>query len=142
MEEIVKTTLLEHEKSSFLLDLIKHNNNLYINIKQTIHADSANPVPTEIKINPAMLDELMEVLKFYSEQIPQQQKEKEKFLSAAKREEIQNRYLKGIAIKNLSLQFECRKELIEQVLRNKGIAIVDGNQLKPEWPENKVKKRR
>ncbi len=39
MEEILQTTLLEYDKSSFLIDLIKHHSGeIFIAIQQDIHA--------------------------------------------------------------------------------------------------------
>jgi hypothetical protein len=38
---------------------------------------------------------------------------------------LQDRYLKGVPIKDLAMQFDQTSELIEMVLRNKGLEIVE-----------------
>ena len=124
MEEIIKTTLLVHERSTFLIDLVKHNNEkLYIRIQQTIRADEKEPIKEEIKINPSNLNEIVEVLTAYRDLIPEQQFN-HRHLTKENMTEIQNRYLKGISIRDLTVQFDCSAELIEIVLINRGIKIV------------------
>lgn len=142
MEEILKTTLLEFEKSVFIIDLIKHDSGKqYIRILQTIQDEETNN-KRAIKINPSLLSELLKVLNAYQELIPDnkekqqpkqttQDTETTKFRARAFTEsdktEIQNRYLKGVSIADLTIQFDCKAELIEQVLRNNNIVIVDNN---------------
>lgn len=49
MQEILKSTLLEYEKSTFLLDIVKHNSGQgYIDIQQTT---TENDNKQELKIN-------------------------------------------------------------------------------------------
>lgn len=142
MEEILKTTLLEFEKSAFIIDLVKHDSGRqYIRILQTIQDEETNN-KRAIKINPSLLNELLKVLNAYQELIPND-KEKQQIkqttrdtetlkirartLTESDKTAIQNRYLKGVSISDLTMQFDCKAELIEQVLRNNDIAIVDNN---------------
>jgi superfamily II DNA helicase RecQ len=126
MKEILKTTLLEYDKSSFLIDLIRHDsNNLYISIKQNIHKADGADESLEVKINPSVLSEIMEVLTAYRNLIPKQQFNRKGYLSEEDKEKIQTYYLKGISIKDLTIQFHCSAELIEQILRNHEIEIVN-----------------
>lgn len=55
---------------------------------------------------------------------------------------ISSRYLKGISIKDLAMQFDCNESLIEMILENKDIEIVS-NKLssKRDWGK-KTKNRR
>ncbi len=156
MEEILKTTLLEFEKSAFIIDLVKHNSGKqYISILQTIHDEETNSKRT-IKINPALLTDLLKVLNSYQELIPddkekQQSKQttsdntstkiRARTLTESNMIAIQNRYLKGVSIRDLTMQFDCKTELIEQVLRNKNIAIVD-NILPKSYNYNRFKRKR
>lgn len=142
MEEILKTTLLEFEKSAFIIDLVKHNSGKqYIRILQTIHDEETNN-KRAIKINPSLLSDLLKVLNSYQELIPDDKEIKQskqttsdiatkqvraRILTESDKTAIQNRYLKGISIDDLTIQFDCKAELIEQVLRNSNIAIVDNN---------------
>ena len=142
MEEILKTTLLEFEKSAFIIDLVKHDSGRqYIRILQTIQDEETNN-KRAIKINPSLLNELLKVLNAYQELIPND-KEKQQIkqttrdtetlkirartLTESDKTATQNRYLKGVSISDLTMQFDCKAELIEQVLRNNDIAIVDNN---------------
>ena len=129
MEEIFKTTLLEYEKSAFLIDLVKHDTgSLYVRISQTIQDENAEH-KRGLKINPSILTDLMKVLKSYHDLIPETKETKElnegKFvgLTESEKNAIQSRYLKGISIADLALQFDCKKELIIQILNNNDIFI-------------------
>lgn len=142
MEEILKTTLLEFEKSAFIIDLVKHDNGKqFIRILQTIHDEETNN-KRAIKINPSLLSDLLKVLNSYQELIPggnekvQTKQTTSEFtttqvrartLTESAKTAIQHRYLKGVSIADLTIQFDCKTELIEQVLLNSNIAIVDNN---------------
>ena len=153
MEEILKTTLLEYEKSAFVIDLVVHNNGKqYIRILQTIQ-DEESDSKRAIKINPSLLSDIVNVLNFYRDLIPgtkdnQQPKQNEtieklrpKSLTETEKKAIQNRYLKGVPISDLTIQFDCVEELIKQILNNNGIAIVD-NKLPSSTNFKKFRKKR
>ncbi len=127
MDTEIKTTLLEYEKSTFLLDLVKHENGeLYIAIQQTIQLNNNKTEVQKIKINPTIIDDLISVLNEYRGQLPKIKKKPKNYLSPERYSEIVKRYLKGnIRIKDLAIQFDTTEEIIEQVLRNKGIAIIN-----------------
>lgn len=138
MEEILKTTLLEFEKSSFLIDLIKHSKGLlYIKIGQTIFSNDKLALYQEIKINPSILNDLLEVLKDYQKNLPRAQTFKG-IISETRKDELISRYFKGVPIKDLALQFDCSISLIEQILNNKKIPIVDNSLPK----ERRIRKRK
>lgn len=141
MEEILKTTLLEFEKSTFIIDLVEYNNEKqYIRIFQTIQDEETN-YKRVIKINPSLLSDLLKVLNSYQELIPGNKQQQTKQLSSdianaqvhtrtlteSDKAAIQNRYLKGVSIDDLTIQFDCKAELIEQILHNSSIVIVDSN---------------
>jgi len=127
MKTILETTLLEFDKSDFLIDLVKHENGLlYIEIIQSI-IDS-NIEKSSIKINPIGLSDIIKVLQNYQGKIPNQTDLKNKQITDLEQEKIQERYLKGITVRDLAMQFDQTIELIEMILRNKGIEIV-GNEL-------------
>jgi len=62
-------------------------------------------------------------------------------LTEPEKSAIQNRYLKGVSISDLTIQFDCKDELIEQVLYNSGIEIVD-NKLPEPFRYKKFKRRK
>jgi hypothetical protein len=142
MEEILKTTLLEFDKSTFLIDLVKHySGKQYIRILQIIHDEETN-IKRTIKINPSILSDILKVLNSYQELIPDEIEKKQNNQSTSEiikkqirartftesdKSAIQNRYLKGVSINDLTMQFDCKAELIEQILRNSNIEIVKNN---------------
>ena len=59
------------------------------------------------------------------------------YFTIEKKKEVITRYLKGIEIEDLALQFDCSKNIIEQILTNADIEIVS-NKL----PKGKVFRKR
>ena len=138
MEEILETILLESEKSTFLVDLIKYNDQqLYVQIIQTIHSEYKESTQHRIKINPKLLTDIISVLQTYKKSIenvkfaPSLVKNSiprisdNLFLSEIDEQEIQNRYLKGINLQDLAIQFNTKVLFIKQILRSRGIEICD-----------------
>ena len=126
MDEKLQTTLLEYDKSTFLLDLIKHSNGiLCVAIQQTIQLDKGESEIQKIKINPTILPDIIEVLNQYKEKLPIIKTPVKNYFSTERIQEIIKRYLKGsVEIKHLAIQFDCSETIIEQILHNKGIEIV------------------
>ncbi len=131
MKNTIETTHLEFTKSAFLIDIVKHNNGLlYTEIVQTI-TDGTNQPTSSIKINPSALSDIIKTLQNYEAKIANK-KTKKKHLTNSDKKEIEKRYFKGVPIKEIAIQFDQTTELIEMILRNKGIEII----------ENKVPKRK
>lgn len=126
MEEKLKTTLLKNDKSTFLIDLIKHNNGtLYVEILQTTPTKKNKPEVNKIKINPSVLAEIIEVLINYKKSLPKDKTNTENYFSIEQTQEIIRRYLRGsIEIEHLATQFDCSAQMIEKTLNNNNIAIV------------------
>lgn len=81
MENILKRTLVEYEKSAFLIDLVEHQNGRqYIKIIQTI-TDEEISNKRIIKINPSLLNDILKTLNLYQSLIPNKQIEKTTFIS-------------------------------------------------------------
>ncbi len=136
MKEIIETTQLEFDKSAFLIDLVRHEiGKLYIEIIQTI--SNENDGVQTIKVNPTILTDVLKVLQNYQAKIPATDKIQTKHLTDSDQQKIQDRYFKGVTIKDLAVQFDQTEELIEMVLRNKGIQIVSN-----ELPKQKYWRKR
>ncbi len=127
MKEILKSTLLQYEKSTFLIDLTKHHSGQgYINIQQTIEGID---IKQELKINFSILPDIIFVLENYKKEIVKNNSYSDKYyFSEEKQKSVVERYLKGITINDLALQFDCNSQIIKQILFNKGIAIFDQGQ--------------
>ena len=142
MKTILETTQLEFDKSDFLIDLVEHDNGqLYVEIVQTIL--NTNKKAETIKINPSVLSDIIKVLQNYQAKLPKESKLEIKHITEIDQEKIQQNYLKGVSIKDLAMQFDQKPELIEMILRNKGIEIVENKLPKPKfWRNNKNLKRK
>ena len=142
MAEILKTTLLEYDKSTFIIDLIKHvNGQLYIEVEQIIHFANHTNQAQKIKINPSILDDIIATLRSFEKVIPKRTKSAKNYFSNDRKEEVKRRYFKGISIKDLALQFDCSEKIIEQILSNDGIEIVS-NEIPKQRSGYRYKKRR
>lgn len=143
MKTIKETTQLEFDKSVFLIDLVEHSTGqLYVEITQTIR-DSFLKEKT-LKINPSVLSDILKVLQNYQAKLSQISKSATFHLTDSDQIKIQDWYLKGVSIKDLAMQFDQSRELIEMILKNKGIEIVNQTPPKPEFWDRKYpnKKRR
>ena len=130
MKEILETTQLEFDKCAFLIDLVKHESGLlYIEIVQTINDNSKDG--QTIKINPSVLSDIIKVLQNYQAKIPGKIDKQTKHITEEDKQKVQDRYLKGVSLKDLAIQFDQSEELIEMVLRNRGIVIVPNEMPKP-----------
>ena len=138
MKQILETKLLEYEKSAFLVELVKHSGGkLYIEISQTISDEK--DVTQSIKINPSILDDVLNVLIDFKSKMPVIKTDTH-ILSDARQQKIQDWYLKGVSIKDLAMQMNLKTELIEMVLRNRGIKIVSNEMPKnTRWRRTKKK---
>lgn len=143
MNEILDTILLSNGKSSYLIDLLKLDSGTkYVRIEYI-----QNKVKRIIHIHPKILPDLVEVLSNYKRKIENDlttvERPKGKIPKEIqdKSELISNRYLKGIQIKDLAMQFDCDENLIVMILENKDIEIVS-NKLSANWNRRKKTKRR
>jgi len=139
MDEILKSTLLQYEKSTFLIDVTKHHlGESYIKIQQTIDGTDSRQ---ELKINFSVLSDIISILQIYQKAIDTFYSTKDKsYFNEDKQKSVVERYLKGITIKDLALQFDCNNQIIEQILFNKGIKIVD--QSRPKGKRGQRNRRR
>ncbi|MDO6518601.1 hypothetical protein [Zobellia uliginosa] len=142
MKTILETTQLEFDKSNFLIDLVEHSNGrLYIEIVQTIL--NTNKKSKTLKINPSVLSDIIKVLQIYQEKLQKESNPEIKYITESDQEKIQQNYLKGVSINDLAMLFDQKPELIEMILRNKGIEIVENTMPKPKfWRNYKNRKKR
>ena len=135
MEDILSSKILEYEKSTFLIDLVKHKSGtVYVNIKQNIEGSFTQ---SEIKINPSILSDLVVVLSNLKDEINSDVRiDTDSFFSPEKQKSVIERYFKGVPIQDLTIQFDCSKQIIEQILMNNKIEIMDNT-----LPKNNNRKR-
>ena len=122
MQEILKSTLLNFDESFYYINFIKSSSEeRFISIEQTMARDYAKQ---KITIPFSDLQPIIDTLQLYQQGMTEQDSEICKnYLSDKKQKSVLERYLKGISIKDLALQFDCTKEIILQVLSDKNIEI-------------------
>jgi hypothetical protein len=136
MDELVRSNKLQFEKSNYFIQIYKQENGYeYIKIIQNI----GNDVKSSILINPNNLDEIINTLSRCRDEIALSQKIDDKhFIKEQDKKAIINTFLKGITIKDLSLQFRYKEDAIRELLVKNNIEIIEGIKINP----NKWKFRR
>jgi len=143
MEEITKTILLEYEKSTFNIDLIRRNSgSQYVKIRQLI---SDKEELKELNINFSALTDILFVLQSYHREISKLHfpfSNNKSYFSEEKQASVVRRYLKGVPIADLTLQFDCSIEIIEQILLNREIYIIEYDSPPSKKPKHNQKKKK
>lgn len=123
MKTILETTALEDPDNTYIIDLLNYDEDLYA--VEIIQSSTTGGKQRSIKVRSSLLSEMIKVLENYHAKVFNKASYSTKHLSDLEKQKIQDNYLKGVGINNLALQFDQSTELIEMVLRNRGIAIVD-----------------
>lgn len=124
MENIIESTLLEYKKSTFLIDLLQRNSGLkYVTIKQIIEGQDESNV---LKIDSTALKDLIYILESYLKRIAASTVVSENsYFSEIKQQSMIERYMKGVNIADLAMQFDCSKEIIELIIKSRDLPFVD-----------------
>lgn len=124
MDELVRSKKLQFEKSNYFIQIYKQKSGIeYIKIIQNI----GNDVKSSILINPNNLDGIIATLIDFKEEIALNQKiEDNYFIKEEDKKAIINTFLKGITIKDLSLQFQYKEDSIRDLLVKNEIEIIEG----------------
>jgi hypothetical protein len=143
METIIDTTILDYEKSIFMLHLIEYAKGVsYVSVEQVIHNEQDSKNIQRIKINAKALEDIILVLENYRVKLSnteKTQKAKSKF-SNSQKDELIKRYLKGIGIKDLAMQFDYSEKVIEKLLFENHIVMADNKVPKRKFFKTKFKK--
>ena len=129
MDELVRSKKLQFEKSNLFVQIYKQETGIeYIKIIQNI----GNNLKSSILINPNNLNGLIETLIDFKEEIALNQKIEDKyFIKEEDKQNIISTFLKGITIKDLSLQFRYKEEAIRELLVKNDIEIIEGIKISP-----------
>lgn len=124
MDVKLDSVQLKYKKSTFIIDLMEHDNGLsYIAIEQTIHAEKDETIIRQIIVNPSALGSIIKVLTGFSKVISQKTSAIN-ILSSEKKKEVIKRYFNSVDIKDLALQFSCSSDTIKKIIISEGIEIV------------------
>lgn len=124
MKSILESTQLETSEKTYIVDLVQQNNSIAVEIIQN-NVTTSDDEQSRIKIASSLLSELIKTLENYHAKLPTNPLQINEHLSELDKQRIERNYLRGVPLKNLALQFDQSTELIERVLRNRGIEIVD-----------------
>jgi hypothetical protein len=129
MDELVRSKKLQFEKSNLFIQIYKQESGIeYIKIIQNI----GNDTKSSILINPNNLEGIIDTLINFKEEIALNQKIEDKyFIKEEDRQNIISTFLKGITIKDLSLQFRYNEEEIRDLLIKNEIEIIEGIKIIP-----------
>ena len=124
MKEVIETTQkLEFDKSSFLIDMVRHQTGRrYIEITQNIHNQRNRG--RVIQLNPLVVDQLVEVLQRYQKQLAEPRSKKSLNASKSRQQKVQDRYFKNVPMKEIGMQLGLSEQKVEAILRKRGIQIV------------------
>ena len=113
MDELVRSKKLQFEKSNLFIQIYKQENGIeYIKIIQNI----GNDIKSSVLINPNNLNEIINTLINFKEEISLNQNIDDKFIIKEEDKQIIiSTFLKGITIKDLSLQFRYKEDAIKEI---------------------------
>lgn len=130
MDELIRSRKLKFEKSDLYIQIYKSKTGVeYIKITQNI----GNDFNSSVLINPSNLNGIINTLIDFREEIAFKQKNK-KSIKEKDKKNIINTFLKGITIKELSLQFRYEEDVIRNLLVKNDIVIIEGIKI---YPTNK-----
>ena len=130
MDELVRSKKLQFEKSNLFIQIYKQDTGIeYIKIIQNI----GNDTKSSILINPNNLEGIIDTLINLKEEIALNQKIEDKyFVKEEDKKGIINTFLKGITIKDLSLQFRYKEDAIRELFVKNDIEIIEGINIIPD----------
>ncbi len=126
MEEIINSVLLEYEKSTFVIELVRYKTDTqYVRIEQVIHTQKENTT-NKLRINASILTDIITVLENYQKELWKLSNlQPQSYFSKERKDEMIKRYFKGISIPDLALQFDSTPQIIEQVILNQNIEVIE-----------------
>ena len=139
MDKLIKSQRIEGEKSSHLVQLYLHSSGEhYVQLQQTIYGQEEKHT---VNINPAQLLAIKETLEIYAVELSfLTDSISRNIIKSEDQQTIISTFLKGITIKDLSLQFRYNENAIRDFLIKNDIVIIEGINLSvPKW---KLKRKR
>lgn len=141
MDELIKSKKLQFERSHLYVQIYKNDNGIeFVKITQKL---DASDFKNTVFINPNNLDAIIDTLIAYKEIIAENQIIDSSFFIKEEDEKvIIKTFLKGIKIKDLSLQFRYNEDVIRKLLVDNNIEIIEGIEEKKPFYKNKYWKKK
>ena len=133
MDKLIKSQRIEGEKSSHLVQLYQHTSGEhYIQLEQTIFGQAERHT---VKINPAQLLAIIDTLGIYAEELSfLMENFNRDIIKKEEQQKIISTFLRGVTIKDLSLQFRYKETAIRDLLIKNDIEIIEGIKInEPKW---------
>lgn len=144
MEDVLATYVVNHEKSSYRIELVKlASGKVYISVEQTVYAITTQ-LRSVVKMRPQALDEIIRVLVEIQQASVLNVAEvvKRGHFDPKKKKELIHRYLnKNLALETLAIQFDCTVDAIKQLFREENIEVVS-NKVSDYIPSKKYRNRK
>ncbi len=144
MEDVLATYVVDHEKSSYRIELVKlASGKVYISLEQTIYAITTQ-LRSVVKMRPQALDEIIRVLVEIQQASVLDAAEAVKGgrFDPKQKKELIHRYLnKNLGLETLAVQFDCTVDAIKQVFWEENIEIVS-NKVSDYLPGKKYRNRK
>lgn len=123
MKKIISSRSINCKKNTYLIDLVELASETYsIHLLQT----PTDAPQYKISISPEVLPDLINQLSAFQQRIANlTKKQSASRPSTEEKKSLISRYLKGVTIEDLALQFNCSVSRINQVIQEDGKAIVD-----------------
>lgn len=123
MKQILDTKQLKAGKSTYIIDLVAHNEKLlFIEILQSIKSNTIDG--GSISLHPDALVPLIKTLQEFQEQMLAKEPKKSIALSEVVKDKIQKRYFDMVEIKDIAMQLELKEWQVIGVLKEREIEIV------------------
>jgi len=134
MEEILRSTVHNDNKSSYKLELKRSSSNtLYVVIEQKVYSGMYEQKDL-IKFRTSSLASIIQVLTDIQNEIPKYITVKKSRLNPVNRQELIRRYLnKGLEIETLAVQFNSSVDEIKRILISEGV-VITSNKIPVEKP--------
>ena len=134
MEEILRSTVHNDNKSSYKLELKRSSSNtLYVVIEQKVYSGMYEQKDL-IKFRTSSLASIIQVLTDIQNEIPKYITVKKSRLNPVNRQELIRRYLnKGLEIETLAVQFDSSVDEIKRILISEGV-VITSNKIPVEKP--------
>ena len=138
----IEVTDHQHEKSTFFVEMLEHRNRQkYITIEQIVHINNSNHHSEKIRINPIALEDIIEALLEMRDELTTSNLNGH-LLTDNQQQEIVKRYLKGLEVKDLAVQFNCSERAVISVLLKHKVEVVEQGVPKfvgRKWKSGRVK---
>jgi hypothetical protein len=133
MDKLIKSQRIEGEKSSHLVQLYQHRSGEhYVQLEQAIFGQDEKHT---VKINPAQLLAIIDTLGIYAEELSFLIDNFNKdIIKKEDQQKIISTFLRGVTIKDLSLQFRYKETAIKDLLIKNDIEMIEGIKVnEPKW---------